>query len=120
VNEARKSGIPKHAVVTWVRRKAGGNIVVWRQQKDGSLGCATPCLLCSRELARFDMRVHCSQGGDSWYSGRLTDECAPEAKPTAGQIRTIFRPQRINQEQKQRVKSSKHQTQMQMQAASWL
>lgn len=50
-------------------------------------------------------RVHCSQGGDAWFSGRLGDTDAPEARPTAGQIRTIFRPQRNNVERERRVRS---------------
>lgn len=43
-------------MVTWVRRKVGPDITVWRHQKDGALACATPCIMCSRELAKFDMR----------------------------------------------------------------
>lgn len=92
-----------------MRRKVGPDIMVWRHQKDGALACATPCVMCSRELAKFDLRVHCSQGGDSqgWFSGRLHEDGAPETRPTAGQIRTIFRPQRNNQARRMRTYSAK-------------
>ncbi len=105
--EARKRGLRNHQIVTWVRRKVGPDIMVWRYHGDGLLACATPCLFCARELQRFDMRVHCSQGDETWFSGRLHEEQAPEARPTAGQIRTIFRPQRKNQERQQRVSTKR-------------
>lgn len=103
VHEARKRGVRNHAVVAWVRRKVGPHISVWRHRHDGSLACATPCVMCSRELARFDLRVNCSQGGDAWFRGRLGEDGAPESRPTMGQIRTMFRPQRDNQEQRRRT-----------------
>jgi hypothetical protein len=62
VADARRHGTPPHAIIRWVRRKAGGHIMVWRYQADGTLACATPCLLCSRELCRFGLQVHCSLG----------------------------------------------------------
>jgi hypothetical protein len=57
---------------------------------DGTLGCATPCVFCQRELLRFDLRVHCSQAGQSWFSGRLDEAGAPESKPTTGQRRLLL------------------------------
>jgi hypothetical protein len=86
-----------------VRRKVGPDISVWRFRANGDLACATPCILCSRVLRQFDMRVHCSQGGSEWYSGHLDAQAAPAVCPTAGQIRTIIRPQRDNQMRRQRV-----------------
>jgi hypothetical protein len=74
-----------------VRRKLGADICVYRQLCDGTLGCATPCLLCQRELLRFDMRVHCSQTGTMWFSGRLSDAGAPLSQLTGMQRRTIGR-----------------------------
>jgi hypothetical protein len=108
VERARRQGLRNHQVVTWVRRKVGPNITVWRQHKDGSLACATPCLFCCRELARFDLKVHCSQGAGEWFIGKLEEPTAPEVRPTAGQIRTILRPQRENQQRKARLVSNPH------------
>lgn len=86
VTQARRHGLRPHQFRTWIRRKTGPDLVVWRCRMDGSLGCATPCVLCQRELLRYDLRVHCSLG-DSWFSGRLDDQDAPTCKPTTGQIR---------------------------------
>jgi len=80
-------------VVTWVRRKLGGDVLVWRYTADGVLAVATPCTLCCRELQRFDLRVHCSLGPDSWYSGRLNEAQAPPVGLTSGQRRRFDRPQ---------------------------
>lgn len=105
IQEARKQGKKSHQVVTWVRRKAGSHMMVWRHQKDGTLANATPCVLCVRELEKFDLKIHCSQGEEEWFSGRLSDGSAPPARPTTGQIRAMFRPQMMNQERRARVSS---------------
>lgn len=105
--QARQHGVAAHAITVWVRRKVGPHISVWRFQKSGTLACATPCVFCARELRRFDMRVHCSQGDNEWFSGRLEGPEAPEARPTSGQIRSMFRPQRLNQARGRRLMSSK-------------
>lgn len=85
---ARQHGVRRHQVVTWIRRKVGANICVWRERVDRSLGCATPCVLCCREMLRYDLRVHCSlqsSGHDAWYTGKLDSTDAPRSKPTLGQ-----------------------------------
>jgi hypothetical protein len=79
--------VPPHSVVTWVRRKLGGSIAVFRRRADGSLGCAAPCLLCARELQRFDLKVCCSLAPGEWFVGRLTDAEAPPPGLTSGQRR---------------------------------
>ena len=56
---------------------------------DGTLGCATPCLLCQKELLRFDMRVHVSQTPTLWFSGRLSDLDAPLSQLTGMQRRSF-------------------------------
>ena len=76
-------------MVTWVRRKLGPNIVVWRKRSDGTLGCAAPCVLCQQVLTRFDLKVQCSLGSSAWFSGRLTDLDAPKADFTSGQRRHL-------------------------------
>ncbi|KAK9868923.1 hypothetical protein WJX84_009457 [Apatococcus fuscideae] len=87
VQEARRHGVASHKVVSWVRRKIGPDIIVWRCRSDGSRGCATPCVLCHRQLCKFDLRVHCSLNSQQWFSGRLTDGDAPPPVLTSGQRR---------------------------------
>ncbi|KAK9831841.1 hypothetical protein WJX81_000528 [Elliptochloris bilobata] len=86
VAEARKHGVRPHQVVLWVRRKLGAHISVWRKRSDGTFGCATPCVLCQRELKRYDLRVHCSQD-TGWFVGRLSEAGAPQAQLTTAQRR---------------------------------
>ena len=93
---ARRKGVPPHSAVAWVRRKLGGGVLVFRRRADGSLGCAAPCVLCRRELLRFDLRVACSlgdgggDGGDgAFFSGRLSDTDAPVPRLTSGQRRML-------------------------------
>lgn len=85
VVKARRRGMGQHQIVTWVRRKVGAHVTVFRTLADGTLACAAPCLLCQRELLRFDLRVHCSLAPAQWWSGRLTDETAPPGKLTTRQ-----------------------------------
>jgi len=101
VKDARRHGVERHQVVTWVRRKLGGDVVVWRHTADGVLAVATPCTLCCRELQRFDLRVHCSLGPDSWYSGRLNEAQAPPVGLTSGQRRRFDRPQPLTPQRQQ-------------------
>lgn len=90
VREAYRHGISKPKVVTWVRRKYGADIIVWRFLGDGALGCATPCVFCRRELVRFDLRVHVViDSRSTWYHGFMTDDCAPQSKLTCGQARNM-------------------------------
>ena len=86
VAEARKHGVRPHQVTLWVRRKLGAHISVWRKRSDGSFGCATPCVLCQRELKRYDLRVHCSQDS-GWFVGRLSEAGAPVPQLTTAQRR---------------------------------
>ena len=74
LEQARRHGITGHRVNTWVRRKLGSRIAVWRLKADGSLGCAIPCLLCQRELVRFDLTVFYTEAGGSWARGRPSHE----------------------------------------------
>ncbi|KAK9867686.1 hypothetical protein WJX84_003091 [Apatococcus fuscideae] len=87
IQEARRHGVAHHKVVSWVRRKIGPDILIWRCRSDGSRGCATPCVLCHRQLCKFDLRVHCSLDAQQWFSGRLTDFDAPSPVLTSGQRR---------------------------------
>ena len=89
LDQARRHGITGHRVNTWVRRKLGPRIAVWRTRADGSLGCAIPCLLCQRELVRFDLTVFYTQSTGTWASGRpaLDSWDALGARLTSGQRR---------------------------------
>ena len=89
VQQGRRQGVPAHKLVAWVRRKLGGSIVVWRRTADGQLAYAAPCLFCSRELKRFDLQVHCALGGGEWWSGKLSDAGAPQARLTGGQQKVL-------------------------------
>lgn len=91
VARASRAGVPRHQVVHWVRRKAGGSITVWRHLADGSLGVSVPCVVCKAALARFDLRVTCMVAPGQWYCGRLTEPGAPTAKATSAQRRFKFK-----------------------------
>ena len=88
-DQARRHGITGHRVNTWVRRKLGPRIAVWRFRADGSYGSAIPCLLCQRELVRFDLTVFYTQSTGAWTSGRpaLNSWDSEGAKLTSGQRR---------------------------------
>lgn len=85
--QARSHGAAAHQVGAWIRRKHGGDVVVWRETL-GTLGISTPCIMCRRELGRLGMRVHAVVAdGGVWFHGRLSDAGAPQCKPTSGQRR---------------------------------
>ena len=88
---AKRHGVPNRGVVAWVRRKLGPDVTVLRVRTDGSLGCATPCVLCRRALIAFDLRVSCPPGasGGGWYCGRLCSPDAPAPTLTSGQRRLL-------------------------------
>lgn len=90
LQRAKKHNVPSHRIVTWVRRKAGAHITVWRTLADGSFGCAAPCVLCAKELMRFDLNLHCPINSVEWYQGRASDEGAPAPKLTTRQ-RLMFK-----------------------------
>ena len=100
VEKARRAGVAPQRVVTWVRRKLGGDVTVFRHKADGSLACAAPCVWCHKELLRFDLRVHCSLGGDAFFSGKLSDPGAPAPALTGGQQR-MLRPSWVKQQKRQ-------------------
>jgi hypothetical protein len=81
--------VPPKKLVPWVRRKLGGGVVIWRYTSDGGIGCAAPCLFCSRELQRFDLLVDCALGGGSWFHGRLSEPGAPKPQLTGGQQKVL-------------------------------
>lgn len=85
---ARKHGVPQHRVVTWVRRKLGPDLSLVRWTTQG-VGCAAPCVFCTRALIKYDLRVHCPLSDGGWYSGRMDEPCAPTPLLTSGQRRSM-------------------------------
>eukprot|EP00887_Chlorella_sp_A99_P006974 scaffold2.g6974.t1 len=90
VQEARRRGVPPHKIVPWVRRKLGGGLLVVRFRTDGSPACAAPCILCSKEIERFDLKVVCVGEDGGWFCGRLSDPHAPQQRLTTGQKNAQF------------------------------
>ena len=56
---AKQHGVPRHAMVYWIRRKTGGSLVVQRFLSDNTAGCSLPCVLCRKEIERYDLAVCC-------------------------------------------------------------
>ncbi len=86
VLDAVRHGVRRHRVVTWVRRKSGGDVVIWR----GPGRCSVPCVLCRRALEKFDMRITCTLSNGGRFAGRLQD--APPSKLTSRQMRFFSGP----------------------------
>ncbi|PSC73205.1 pleckstrin homology domain-containing family A member 8-like [Micractinium conductrix] len=85
VVEARRRGVAPHKVVTYVRRRLGGGLCIFRFRSDGSPGCSAPCTLCAREILKFDLKVCCLLSNGEVFCGKLTDPGAPSSKITGGQ-----------------------------------
>ncbi|KAL4441869.1 hypothetical protein ABPG77_003785 [Micractinium sp. CCAP 211/92] len=85
VVEARRRGVPPHKVASYVRRRLGGGVCIFRFRADGSPGCSAPCTLCAREIQKYDLKVCCLLEGGEVFCGRLSDPGAPPAKVTGGQ-----------------------------------
>ena len=79
--------MPPHACVRWVRRKMGGILDVERELRDGTSGCAFPCVLCRASLEKFDLVVRCVAPDGTDFRGRMRDPDSPPSKFTSGQKR---------------------------------
>jgi cytidine deaminase len=86
IGRAVRHGVRPHRVVAWVRRKSGGDVVIWR----GPGRCSVPCILCRRVLEKFDMRVTCTLPDGRAFAGRLWD--VPPSKLTSRQVRFFCAP----------------------------
>jgi hypothetical protein len=53
---------------------------------ENHLGRSVPCVLCRRELVKFDFDVHMVKEDGSMFVGKLTDDDAPASKPTSVQL----------------------------------
>ena len=76
-------------MATWIRRKMGGHLLIWRCLCDGSFGCAAPCVFCVKTLAVYDFQIHCPLSASEWWHGRLGDAMAPPAKLTYAQRQAV-------------------------------
>jgi len=77
----------------WIRRKFGCHMTVWRTRGDGSFGCSTPCVLCRKELLRYNIYIHVMTVDNEWYHGRIAGADAPPSKPTNSQVKLYgFKP----------------------------
>lgn len=88
VTMATKNGVPSHSVVHWVRRKTRGYMRVERYVHGNVAGCCVPCILCRKELERFDMFVRCTLVQGDVFEGKLhEDSKAPPSRFTSMQRR---------------------------------
>jgi hypothetical protein len=76
---ARKTGVRN--VAHWIHRKFG-DLVVFRERKDGLPGSSFPCVLCRKILDRnsIQWRAHVDT---TWY--RSNDPDLPKSRPTQRQ-----------------------------------
>jgi hypothetical protein len=88
---AQKRGVSAHSIVSWVRRKYGTKIVIWRELANGQMGCSVPCVICSKWLQRFDLRITCIGPDTKWWTGYVTDPDAPKSKLTSKQSQTMLK-----------------------------
>jgi len=91
VRLAIKQGVPPHAIISWIRRKSGGVIVVERYLHDNTPACSIPCVFCRKEIQKYDFIVKCTvrTGDDAPFEGRLSDPTSPPSCLTCGQRRML-------------------------------
>ena len=83
---AAVSGVPRHRVVAWVRRRAGV-LIVSRTTQDGTPACSLPCILCRQVLNAFSLRWRAV----AWDGSVVSDKDAPPSRLTHRQANTIFK-----------------------------
>jgi len=70
----------------------GGVVEVERLLRDQTPGCSIPCILCRKELERFDVRVECViVTGERSYSWRIRAPDSPVSVFTSLQKRQFTR-----------------------------
>lgn len=90
---ASKRGVAGHAMISWIRRKSGGVLVVKRfvghASEQNTQGCSIPCIFCRKQLEKYDFVVECMcKEGDTFY-GRLGDPESPPSCLSSGQRRML-------------------------------
>ena len=84
VREGIKAGVKRYNFSRWLHRKQG-NLVVWRQKKDGEFGNALPCVLCRKAIEKHNIQW-IAYTGEGWVNSLQSDE-VPKSKPTHKQKR---------------------------------
>jgi hypothetical protein len=83
LEESRKKGVPIYKFPQWLHRKYG-DLVVWRPRKDGVLGVSLPCVLCRKELEKYQVQWMAFTG-DRWVHSKKDQ--MPKSVPTNKQRR---------------------------------
>ena len=102
IMEAEKRCIPPYKIKSWIHRKMGGVVSVFRFRADGTVGCCVPCYACRKELLKYDLVVHCLDPDGRLFCGKLDDEDAPPSQFTSGQRRNL----RMIENNRERKKNS--------------
>ena len=89
VRSAIVHGVGRHGIASWVRRKAGNTIIVWRHTASGTLGCALPCPFCRKVIDRFGLRVKASIACDVWREYDSVSEIGGLRNLTSAQRRSL-------------------------------
>ena len=63
-------------------------MVIYRSRKDGTIGISIPCVLCRRQIDKFQIRW-VAHDGKKWVYSDKTDTPIPVSRPTSKQIRTL-------------------------------
>lgn len=87
IREAQKHSVAPYKIASWIHRKTGGTLTIYRNRADGSHGCSIPCIFCKREILKLGLRVQCCLHDGQWFVGYLDDDNAPCSKLTSGQRR---------------------------------
>lgn len=85
INIAKQHGIHPHKQACWIKRKIGGNIVIWRMLANGSLSVSIPCIFCKRQIVSIDLKVHCIDKSGNPFHGKLNENDAPQCCLTSSQ-----------------------------------
>ena len=83
--ESRKKGVQLHNFSKWLHRKYGV-LVVWRPRKDGVLGVSIPCVLCRKELERYNIQWM-AYTGEKWVHSN--SDSVPKSVATHKQKRWL-------------------------------
>ena len=86
LREGMKAGVKSYNFSKWVHRKKG-NLVVWRQKKDGEFGNALPCVLCRKAIEKHDLKWVAYT--DNGWVNSVKDDILPKSKPTHKQKRNM-------------------------------
>lgn len=88
IRDAVRHGVAPYATISWIRRKYGKSLYVWRYSNtETGYGISVPCVMCRQKLLPYDFDIHCVLSDGSWNISKLDNL---HSKPTSTQ-RSIFR-----------------------------